>query len=105
VHGAQTATRAQSPLLPRPTINASKRMSRRSATKGHIASPCEVIRNPQNIQKTVKQRNSVTADGRRERNGILRGMHASGLWSWLGSKGGAGPFSWRLTSGDAIREV
>ena len=64
-----------------------------------------MARKPQNIQKTVKQRNSVTADGRRERNGIERGMHASGLWSWPVSEGGAGPFSWQLTSGDAIREV
>jgi hypothetical protein len=85
----------------KPTINARNRMSRRSATKGNIANPCEMIRNPQNIQKTVKQRNSVTADGRREK----RRMHATGLKSWLGSKGNAGPFSWRSTSGDAIREV
>jgi len=80
-------------------------MSRRSATKGNLANPCEMIRNPQNIQKAVKQRNSVTADGRREKNGIEQGMHANGLHSWLGSEGGDGPFSWRLTAGDVTREV
>ena len=57
----------------KPTINARNRMSRRSATKGNIANPCEMIRNPQNIQKTAKQRHRWPS----RKIQIERRMHAT----------------------------